>query len=607
MEDKAYSLQSPDYLAKEYGGNKQKLAQAAQMGLIDPTAAVMAGMFVDRMRSAAMQEQAPPQQTVAQQVFAPPQPATPPPPPPMGGAAPPQQGAPTPQGGPPGMGAPPPPPQGGPPGMAAGGLTTLPIPDQMFGEPSGSAESFAGGGIVSFAEGGEADESEYGRGARYELTLDPLRETFANPELVEERRSDIARRKSIGAGEQAARKPTGPEGVELVRAPDRTPGAGTPAAAYKSPLNRIIDWNDKRTAGREAAYDRYAAADAARRGEAPKKPATAAPARPGTTPAATAATPDKNNNGRVYRPTAAGVRPASSEASGSGSGSGSGSYRVSGSSRGASASPAGIASLPAAQTAAALPPAKTLQDTLSDVEKMQGDVSQGAAFKEQQAALAALRSPEGQKARKKEDLWASLAEIGFGIASGQSSNALSNISAGFAAALPGINSRNKERRTEQREALKDAVNAELAVYGMKVNSVKTAAELYKTAQELNLKGIEMRDALKMAADRNAVAREGNQLQYKASMASVGASERNSIRASGDSRRALTEAQDAAIWEKAYKQASGELENVRIDRKAPAGTREAQIDARAQGIYSRMRGGVGASNSSVVIDYGSLPK
>ena len=205
MEDKAYSLQSPEYLAKEYGGNKQKLAQAAQMGLIDPTAAVMAGMFVDRMRSAALQEQAPPQQTVAQQVFTPPQPAAPPPPPmPQGGmgAPPSPQGAP-PQGGSPGMGAPPPP-QGGPPGMAAGGLTTLPIPDQMFGEPGVDAESFAGGGIVSFAEGGEADEYErwrragsplpetgYGRGAGYELTLDPLRETFANPELVEERRGTL--------------------------------------------------------------------------------------------------------------------------------------------------------------------------------------------------------------------------------------------------------------------------------------------------------------------------------------------------------------------------------------------------------------------------------
>lgn len=65
-----YSLQSPETLAKEYGGDKQKLAKAAQQGLVDPTAAVMAGMFIDRMRTAqgAMQAMQP---TVAQQVFSP--------------------------------------------------------------------------------------------------------------------------------------------------------------------------------------------------------------------------------------------------------------------------------------------------------------------------------------------------------------------------------------------------------------------------------------------------------------------------------------------------------------------------------------------------------
>lgn len=95
---KPFTLQSPEQIAKEYGGNKQKIAEAMQMGIVDPTAGTIAGMFIDRMRAAAQAEQAP-QQTVAQQVFAPPAPPT-------GGI-----GMPAPQGAPP-QGAPPAPPAG---------------------------------------------------------------------------------------------------------------------------------------------------------------------------------------------------------------------------------------------------------------------------------------------------------------------------------------------------------------------------------------------------------------------------------------------------------------------------------------------------------------
>ena len=83
METKPFTMQSPEQIAKDYGGNKQKIAEAMQMGILDPTAGTLAGMFIDRMRSAAQTEAAP-QQTVAEQVFAPPAPpganATMPPP-----------------------------------------------------------------------------------------------------------------------------------------------------------------------------------------------------------------------------------------------------------------------------------------------------------------------------------------------------------------------------------------------------------------------------------------------------------------------------------------------------------------------------------------------
>ena len=156
---KPFSIQSPEDIAKEYAGNKQKIAQAMQLGVVDPTAGVLAGMFIDRMRSAQMQEQAP-QTTVAQQVMggapAPANPlpagglgATPPAAPPMA----------PPTGMPPEMGMAPPMPEGAPMGMAEGGLAMLPVPDAMFDEPNngGYGDGYAGGGIVAFGPGGEVE------------------------------------------------------------------------------------------------------------------------------------------------------------------------------------------------------------------------------------------------------------------------------------------------------------------------------------------------------------------------------------------------------------------------------------------------------------------
>jgi len=184
VETKPYRIQSPEDIAKDYGGNKQKIAQAMQMGVVDPTAGVLAGMFIDRMRSAQMQEMAP-QPSVAQQVMggAPQAPGAVPPgglgmtppaalpmapgigAPPMGDmpmGAPPMGAPPAPPMGDMPMGAPPmgAPPMGAPPmGMADGGLAALPVPDNMFGEPMDG--SYADGGIVSFAESGLTSQPDY--------------------------------------------------------------------------------------------------------------------------------------------------------------------------------------------------------------------------------------------------------------------------------------------------------------------------------------------------------------------------------------------------------------------------------------------------------------
>ena len=148
---KPFSIQAPEDIAKEYAGNKQRIAQAAQMGIVDPTAAVLAGMFIDRMRGAQTQEGTNPP-TVAQQVMggAPSAPSAPSPA--TGGlgttpqAAPPMAPMPAPQA-----------PQAaqGPMGMAAGGIAGLPVPGAMFDEPDNGG--YAGGGLVAFADGGGID------------------------------------------------------------------------------------------------------------------------------------------------------------------------------------------------------------------------------------------------------------------------------------------------------------------------------------------------------------------------------------------------------------------------------------------------------------------
>jgi len=167
---KPFSIQAPEDIAKEYAGNKQRIAQAAQMGVVDPTAAVLAGMFIDRMRSAQVME-AGQQPTVAQQVLGGAPPSTGMAPPPQGMAPPPQEMPPQGMAPPPqdmgmapppqdmGMAPPPPEMDMAPQGMAAGGLAELPIPDAMFDEPTngGFNDGYAGGGMVAFAAGDTVD------------------------------------------------------------------------------------------------------------------------------------------------------------------------------------------------------------------------------------------------------------------------------------------------------------------------------------------------------------------------------------------------------------------------------------------------------------------
>lgn len=135
----AYSLDRkvPDIseiraLAVKY--NKDELRRLAQMNLVDPSDAVMAGMMIDRIRAQNMKK---PQQTVAEEA--------------LGINVEPEVM-----------------PQQAMPQQASAGMTAL---------PSGLPEEMAGGGLVAFAEGG--DVPGYAKGDLVDFRNDP--ERFVSP------------------------------------------------------------------------------------------------------------------------------------------------------------------------------------------------------------------------------------------------------------------------------------------------------------------------------------------------------------------------------------------------------------------------------------------
>lgn len=211
METKAYGIQSPESLAKEYGGNKQKIAKAVQLGILDPTAAVLAGMFIDRVRNAAQEEQGP-QTTVAQQV--------------LGGQppAPPQAGL---------QAAAPPPMRmayGGQVGVSNNqvpepamerGLDGIPIPDNMF--------DYADGGMVAFGSGG--DVQRFAPGGQMELF--PELDRFGQPK----------------PGLSTAARPTGTTFAQAFPS-----AAATPAAATPSMFSRGLGFLGRMVPGAQALF-----------------------------------------------------------------------------------------------------------------------------------------------------------------------------------------------------------------------------------------------------------------------------------------------------------------------------------------------------------------
>ena len=208
MAAKPFTIQSPMQLVMDYKGNKKLIAQAMSTGVVNSLSGVLAGKLIDDIRDSAQAEQAP-TQTIAQQIFNPQAAPTggigmpAPPAPPMGGIGMPpapdgasaglgatpeaaQMQAAMPEMGAPDMAPPEMPMEEAPMGIAEGGIAALPIPDTMFDEPNNG--SYADGGIVAFAAGGETD------GQRFERIVTK----YIPGTIVTSRQRSVERNKQVG-------------------------------------------------------------------------------------------------------------------------------------------------------------------------------------------------------------------------------------------------------------------------------------------------------------------------------------------------------------------------------------------------------------------------
>jgi hypothetical protein len=467
METKPYAIQSPEDIAKEYGGNKQRIAQAAQIGLLDPTAAVLAGMFIDRMRGAQMQEQAP-QRTIAQQVLAP-QPAAPQMPAGAGlGATPqaaqlaaayPAEGAPPPVPGP-SM------PQEEPMMAADGGLMSLPVDDAMF-EPS-----YNSGGIVAFAAG----------------TKDAIRSGITDED---------ARRLGYGSAEEyeafarmrgnnpGVTSPVPSPSIEVIPlAPsfsnsiDRTASAvgETPRGGnYSTGVNSIRSGtNIFDNAGTEEVF--LTQPKPGRSGPTPENAARLAPPVSDTYPDETArgsrasmtapAVVDKGPAGNVKTVTDAEVAAAA-----------------------VNADPK------AAEAAVKKDGIPGLRAYVDQYKELISAVPEGEGLKEYKEYLKSL--PGELDKRKKEDLWGALTQFGFNLAGSQSPYFLQAAGQAGAQTMPAITGAIKERRSAEAEARKSRAELDKMTRAEEIKAIEGGVKLYGDEQTRQAQ----LDAARMAANK----------------------------------------------------------------------------------------------------------
>ena len=429
METKPFSLQSPEVIAKEYGGNKQKIGQAAQLGVIDPTAAVLAGMFIDRMRAAQVKEQVP-QQTIAQQVFAPPAP----PMPPMGGAPPP----PPPM--PPMGGAPPPPPMppmgGAPPvGMAAGGFV---------GDNSGFG---GGGGSGNFGGGG-------GMGQQFTnqqpMNQQPMNQQFMSQQPMQPMQP-MGQQNSVN----------GYQGISAMT-PRFADGGYVGTGSNFGGSNDLGAYDDGGMVSPGVDYGRgITALDL----------------------------PDS----MFEEPSSGGYANGGIVALATG----------------------GFSLAPEIEPPSWKEMIKTATEALG--------APAGAAIDAERAYY--KDAPERLKKQKREDMYMTLAQIGANMASTKSPSFLQAAGEAAQAALPGLASASKERRTEERAAMKGAADMERGDYASKLKGIEVGTSLFGTQQDQYGRRLDRQSTARLQTERIAAEikaakiREGGE-NYRAQLAAA---------------------------------------------------------------------------------------
>ena len=446
---KPFSIQSPENIAKEYGGNKQKIAQAMQLGVVDATAGVLAGMFIDRMRSAQMQEQAP-QATVAQQVLgAAPQAA------PAGGL-----GA-TPQAAPPmapQMAAPPEaamaPPQEAPMGeapmgMAEGGIVGLDVPEGMFNEPSngGFNDGYAGGGLVAFAGGGDADLDKFRRaiiqqesGGRYGVANTEGSGAMGIGQIMPDTARALAKR------------------LGLPYRPDLLAGTSKEAQQYQTTLTNeatreAFDYG-KGDVNKAAAYY-FAGPDKSKWGEKTRK--------------------YQSDIGRRL------------------------------------GADTGEAAVVERDLGTAEGQVATVEDIFGRLQKRFGQSEEEKAARGKLRARAEeMASDENYEKSRKEDMWATLAEIGFNMASSKSPYLLQAVGEAAAAALPNARADKKERKAIKDKGLDLMVELgaadrkeALPLWGLAVDAAKTNLQKKQYDEKTGMDREELALRTQQAADQAA--------------------------------------------------------------------------------------------------------
>ncbi len=438
------------------------IAQAAQMGVVDPTAAVLAGMFIDRMRSAQVLE-AGQMPSVAQQVLGGQPPA--PPAPPAGLGATPEAAAMPPMDAMPPMSVTPPQEMPAPqdempmmaeggmvaPYMAGGGLSEVPLPDGMFDEPSngGFGDGYAGGGMVAFAPGGDVDF-----------------ERFRKAIIDQESGGDYGIMNREGSGAMGA--------YQFMPATAR-------ALAQRLGLPyrpELLQGNKGRTKEGREYQDALGAAqlqDAIKFGGGDI----------GKAGAYHFAGPNKSGYGPKTRKYEQDIL-----------------RRYSGSKEGPEM-------MPERNISTAEGRGMSYEDSAALAGRMLKDSEEYAQAKEEaRTRFAEMRSPEEYEKQRKGDMWQTLAEIGFNMASSKAPSVLQAIGEAAAAAMPGARADRKERKALKDRALDGLLKlgAEDRTQAKEVLSLGT--DIYQTGlkqeqfdQELNYKKEVSKEELKLGRDK----------------------------------------------------------------------------------------------------------